>query len=189
MEKEIFRGNILDIGFKNYGVVYNIYKEYNDDDNIEYVSGKEEKESIKENFYDSCIILFSFSSIWLKMNKKNFIKDIYRYLTKDGLLYIWDIDKGYGKIFKSCIKISIPGRRLREIKVRDLNILKNNTKENTLKLLKNNFEILDLKASNGIYYIKAKKKILKNKFPKDQIKKDEDKIESQLDRMLEKKSS
>lgn len=160
MEKEIFRGNVLDIGLENYGIVYNIYKEYNDKVNVEYVNGKEEQEKIKENFYDSCIMLFSFSSLWFKKDKKKFIRDIYRYLAKDGLLYIWDIDKGYRKIFNSVIKILAPGRKLKKIKIKDLNIFKDSSRENSVKLLEEYFEILDLKASDGIYYIKAKKKSL-----------------------------
>lgn len=169
MEKEVFRGNVLDIGLENYGIVYNIYKQYNDNVNVEYISGKEEQENIKEEFYDSCILLFSFSSIWLKTNKKKFIKDIYRYLSKDGLLYIWDIDKGYRKVFNSIVKILVPERKLKEIKLRDLNVFKDNSKENTIKLLEDYFDILDLKTSDGIYYIKARKKLLKQKIKKDKI--------------------
>ena len=31
LEKEIFKGNILDIGFSNHGIIYNISKQYIDD--------------------------------------------------------------------------------------------------------------------------------------------------------------
>lgn len=47
MENEIFRGNLLDVGTDNYGIIYNIYKQYNEDSNLEYINGAEEKESIK----------------------------------------------------------------------------------------------------------------------------------------------
>ncbi|MBC2580101.1 class I SAM-dependent methyltransferase [Clostridium sp. DJ247] len=170
MEKEIFRGNILDIGLENYGVIYSIYKQYNEDVNIEYINGRQEEDNIKENFYDNCILLFSFSSIWFALNKKNFIKDIYKYLAKDGLLYIWDIDKGYGKIFDARIKIVVPGNNLKEIKVRDLNILKNNSKEKTMNLLQNYFEVLDVKSSDGMFYIKAKKKLAEKAITKEKKK-------------------
>lgn len=59
MEKEIFKGNLLDIGMDNQGIIYNIYKEFNDNVNVEYVSGKEEGKNIKEDYYDNCILLFS----------------------------------------------------------------------------------------------------------------------------------
>lgn len=173
LEKEVFRGNILDIGLDNYGVVYNIYKQYHDNINVEYISGKEEKESLKEEFYDSCILFFSFSSIWLRINRRKFIKDIYRYLNKDGLLYIWDIDKGYTKIFNATVKIVIPEGKVRQIKIRDLNILKDTSKVNTIKMLEEYFNIIDIKSSDGIYYIKARKKALEKKSVSDKIREKE----------------
>lgn len=173
LEKEVFRGNVLDVGLDNYGIVYNIYKQYYDDVNVEYISGKEEKGSLKEGFYDSCILFFSFSSIWFRINRRKFIKDIYRYLNKDGLLYIWDIDKGYTKIFNATVKIVIPERKLRQIKLRDLNILKDTSKVNTIKMLKKCFDIIDVKSSDGIYYIKAKKKALEKKNVSDKIREKE----------------
>ncbi|HBC97446.1 MAG TPA: hypothetical protein DC034_11715 [Clostridium sp.] len=158
MENEIFKGSLLDIGLSNQGIVYNIYKQFNDDINVEYINGKDEQENIRENYYDNCIMLFSFDRMCFNFKKKNFIMDIHRYLNKNGLLHIWDIDKGYNKIFYGDIKIAIPGGKLKKIKIRDFNILKNSSKENTLKLLDGYFEILDSRNSDGIYYIKARKK-------------------------------
>ncbi len=158
MESEMFKGNVLDISMDNNGVVYNIYKQHNHDINIDYISGKEEEINIKSNFYDICILFFSFSSIWFKINKKSFIKDIYKYLNEDGMIYIWDIDKGYKKMFNGVIKILVTEKKVREIKVKDLNIFKDNSKENAASLLQNFFDIEDIKSSNGIYCIKAKKK-------------------------------
>lgn len=158
MENQIFRGNLLDVGLHNEGIIYNIYKEFNDNINVEYINGKEEEENIKEDYYDNCILLFSFNKLWLNFKKKNFIKDIYKYLREDGLLYIWDVDKGYNKIFNGHVKILIPGGKIKKIKIRDFNILKNNSKENTVKLLDKYFKILDLKNSDGLYYIKAQRK-------------------------------
>ncbi|MFL0196333.1 class I SAM-dependent methyltransferase [Clostridium sp. WILCCON 0269] len=158
MENQIFRGNLLDVGLENQGIVYNIYKEFNDDVNIEYINGKEEEKNIKENYYHNCILLFSLNKLWFNFKKKNFIEDIYRYLKEDGLLHIWDIDKGYSKIFNGYVKILVPGGEIKKIRIMDFNILKNNSKQNTLKLLDKYFKILDLKNSDGLYYIKAQKK-------------------------------
>ncbi|WP_333859888.1 class I SAM-dependent methyltransferase [Clostridium sp.] len=158
MENQIFRGNLLDVGLHNEGIIYNVYKEFNDNINVEYINGKEEEENIKEDYYDNCILLFSFNKLWLNFKKKNFIKDIYKYLKEEGLLYIWDVDKGYNKIFNGYVKILIPGGKIKKIKIRDFNILKNNSKENTVKILDKYFKVLDLKNSDGLYYIKAQKK-------------------------------
>ncbi|NMM62773.1 class I SAM-dependent methyltransferase [Clostridium sp. P21] len=158
MKNEIFKGNVLDIGFENSGIIYNICKEENEEINIDYVTGKEEETNIRDNFYDICILFFSFSSIWFKMNKKSFIKDIYNYLNKEGILYVWDIDKGYKKIFNGNINVTTPGDKVKKIKIRDLNIFKDNSKDNTVKILENYFNVIEGTVSDGVYYIKAKKK-------------------------------
>jgi SAM-dependent methyltransferase len=174
MENQIFKGNVLDIGFNNSGIIYNIYKEQNENVNIEYITGKEEKIDIKDNFYDVCILFFSFSSICFKMNKKSFIKNIYDYLNKEGILYVWDIDKGYKNVFNGVIKVLAPGNVMKQIKIRDLNIFKDNSKGNTVRILENYFDIIEGNSSENIYYIKAKKKDKIN-IPKEKKEEEENK--------------
>ncbi|EKO1912481.1 class I SAM-dependent methyltransferase [Clostridium botulinum] len=162
MENEIFRGNLLDVGTDNYGIIYNIYKQYNEDSNLEYISGAEEKENIKEGYYDNCILLFSFSNIFFKKNRMSLIRDIYRYLKEGGNVYIWDIDKKLKETFNGKIKILLPGEKVKNISIKDLNLLKDSSIDTTIKLLDPYFEIKDLKSSDGVYYIKGKKKINTN---------------------------
>lgn len=157
MQHEIFKGNVLDIGTDNYGVIYNLYKQYNDETSVEYVHGKEESKDIKKGNYDNCVMLFSLNNIWFKFNKRNFIKDISEYLKQDGILHIWDINKGYFKYFNAKIKILLPGRKIKEIDIRDLNFFKDISKESTINIIKEYFEVIDLRASDNIYYIRAKK--------------------------------
>ncbi|EPY2271575.1 class I SAM-dependent methyltransferase [Clostridium sporogenes] len=162
MENEIFRGNLLDVGTDNYGIIYNIYKQYNEDSNLEYINGAEEKENIKEGYYDNCILLFSFSNIFFKKNRMSLIRDIYRYLKEGGNVYIWDIDKKIKETFNGKIKILLPGEKVKNISIKDLNLLKDSSIDTTIKLLDPYFEIKDLKSSDGVYYIKGKKKINTN---------------------------
>lgn len=162
MENEIFRGNLLDVGTDNYGIIYNIYKQYNEDSNLEYINGAEEKENIKEGYYDNCILLFSFSNIFFKKNRMSLIRDIYRYLKEGGNVYIWDIDKKLKETFNGKIKILLPGEKVKNISIKDLNLLKDSSIDTTIKLLDSYFEIKDLKSSDGVYYIKGKKKINTN---------------------------
>ncbi|MCM8711334.1 class I SAM-dependent methyltransferase [Clostridium sp. SYSU_GA19001] len=157
MQQEVFTGNVLDIGTDNYGVIYSLYKQYNDGAVIEYVHGREERELIEKGSYDSCILLFSLNNLWFKYNKRKFIKDISEYLKENGVLYIWDIDKGYYKFFKGKVKILLPDKKIKEINLLDMNIFKDTSKDATLKMLKEFFEIIDLKYSDNIYYIKARK--------------------------------
>lgn len=159
MQQEVFTGNVLDIGMDNYGIVYNLYKKYNDEASIEYIHGKEEKNFIEKNSYDSCIMLFSLSQIWF--NKNNFIKDVSEYLKENGTLYIWDINKGYSKIFNAKIKVLVSDKIIKEINISDFNIFKDNSKETVIKVLEKYFKIIDLKSSDNIYYIRCQKKINK----------------------------
>lgn len=159
LEKEIFKGNILDIGFSNHGIMYNIYKQYIDDDSsVEYIEGKEEKIRIKAGAYDICALFLTLSDIKFTRNRIKLIQDIYKYLKNDGLLYIWDIDKGFLKTFSSRIKIVLPDKSTKQIYSSDLNIFKNSSKENTMKILEPYFEILTLKNSDNIYYMICKKR-------------------------------
>ena len=159
LEKEIFKGNVLDIGFSNHGIIYNIYKQYIDDSSsVDYVEGKDEKAGIEEGVYDLCALFFTLSDIKFSQNKKKLIQDIYKYLKVGGLLYIWDVDKGFAKIFNSKIKIVLPDQNTKHINLMDLNIFKNSSKDNTIKILKPYFEIVTLKNSDNIYYMICKKR-------------------------------
>jgi len=104
------------------------------------------------------VLLFSLRNINLKMYKKKLIKDIYKFLKEDGNIYIWDIDKGMNSVFNGRIRILLPNRKISEIIIKDYNIFKNSSKESTVKILKDYFEIVDIKSSNNVYYIKGKKK-------------------------------
>lgn len=158
LEKEIFKGNLLDIGFSNHGIIYNIYKQYNDDSSIEYLEGKEEKIRIEGGQYDVCAMFLALSDMKFTLSKKKLIKDIYKFLKDDGLLYIWDIDKGFVKAFNSTIKVVLPDKSTKQVFLRDFNIFKNSSKENTMKIIQPYFEILTLKNSDNIYYMICKKR-------------------------------
>lgn len=161
LEHEFFLGNVLDIGFENFGIIYNLYKQQNDEIAIEYIEGKRESSLIEKGAYDSCILFFSLRHFWLPAQLKKFLKEISEYLKDGGNIYLWDIDKGYKQTFQSTIKVALPDKTVKEIEIKDYNILKNCGKEKVLALLKEYFDILDVKASDRIYYIKAQKKMVK----------------------------
>lgn len=162
MENEIFRGNLLDIGMKNNGIVYNIYKEFNHSINLEYIRGKNQEKNIIEGYYDLCILLFSFSTIWSKIKKMDILKNIHKYLNANGMLYIWDIDKKIGKIFNGDIKILIPGKKLKTIKIRNFNPIEDNSKESTVDMVSKYFELKEYNYTDDVYHIKAQNKCESN---------------------------
>lgn len=158
LSQEMFNGNVLDIGVNNNGIIYNVYKHFNKDIEVEYINGKEEEENIEKGYYDSCVLFFTLSSVLFKINKRSLLKNINEYLKEGGCVYIWDIDKGYNRIFMDRIKILLPEEKVKEINIKDINMFKDNSKETILKLLGEYFNVTDLKEKEGLYYIKAQKK-------------------------------
>lgn len=155
---ENFSGNVLDIGFYNYGIIYKIYKCGNEDFEIEYINGKKEEDSIKENYYDICILFLSLSSIILNVNKKTFIEDVIKYLKEDGYIYIWDIDKKRGEILNENIKILEPNEKVKEFCIKDYNVFKDNSETFVIDIISEYFDIMYAKRLNKGFCIKAHKK-------------------------------
>lgn len=158
LEEKVLDGNVLDIGFNNYGIVYNIYKYNNQDIQVEYIREENKINSIEKGIYDSCVLFLSFSGIMFKAKRKSLLEEIYTCLKEDGVLHIWDINKGHGRVFFKKIKVILPDKKSKEISVNDMNIFKDTSKEDTVKLLNQYFNIIDCESLDQIYYIKAQKK-------------------------------
>lgn len=158
LEKEAFLGNVLDIGTENHGIVYDLCKGIDDNITIDYISGEEDKGKIEKDFFDSCVIFFSLFDIKSAYRKNNLIKDICTFLKKDGILYLWDVDKPRFKSIYIKLKVVVPNKGFRQVKINARNPLVDASCKTTCKLLKQYFNIIDLKQSDNIYYIKAQKK-------------------------------
>lgn len=158
LENENLHGNVLDVGFYNYGITYSLFKNGYDEISVDYLEGKGEKQKIEVDFYDCCIAFFAFSNIWLKHNRKKILFDLVKHIKREGIIYIWDLDKPYGKIFNNKLKVILPGGEIKIIKLRELNIIKDTSFETTKKIVEEYFEIIDCTHSDNIYCIKAFKK-------------------------------
>jgi hypothetical protein len=160
IDKQMLIGNILDISVckKTEGLIYNLLKFYDKNIEVDVVNGKVEKKYIEENLYENCILFFSLRGILLKSSKRMLFRDIYKLLKEDGIVHIWDIDKGYNKKFNGTIKLIYPDKKIKTIRIIDRNIIKDCSKENTIKLMSKYFDIIDFKCENEIYFIKGKKK-------------------------------
>lgn len=158
MEKENFKGNVLDIGMDNYGIIYSIYKHNNQCSNVDYIDGKDKSNGIKNNFYDSCMLFLTISDIFFNYNRKSIIKKVYNYLKEDGFIYIWDINKAYGKTFFGTISVMLPNGKNKDIKLRRLNIFQDTSIKQIFKLLGEYFNIIEYKVFDEIYFIKGQKK-------------------------------
>lgn len=154
------KGNVLDIGLEGCGIMYNIYKLNikNSHFDVDYGEGKKDISKINKNYYDYCLCFFSLRYL-LTLNEKNdLINFIWDSLRKDGFIYIWEMNKGFGKYFNGIIRVMLPDRSIKRVKLIDLNIFKDTSKEAAIKLLSDKFDIIDINQWDGIYFIKAKKK-------------------------------
>ncbi|MBE6064106.1 class I SAM-dependent methyltransferase [Clostridium cochlearium] len=156
IDKGIFNGELLDIGFNNNGILYNGYKYFNKEVDIDYINGREEKDLIEKNFYDNCTLMFVLNNIQFKSSKEKLFKEIKEYIKKDGYIYIWDIDKGFKKCFNNKIVINLPNNIQKDLYVKNFNILRDNSQETTIKIIEKYYDVQDIKNEFGIYFIKAK---------------------------------
>ncbi|ARC85124.1 hypothetical protein U732_3870 [Clostridium argentinense CDC 2741] len=157
LENNILYGNLLDIGHDNYGVIYNLFKHYDEECDIQYFE-KRARRDIEKQSYDSCILFFSLNSIFKNIEKRRLIDEVGDYLKNDGILYIWDIDKKFLKTYENNIKVYMPDKSLKEFQIKDYNILKDNSKEKILDLVDKRFEVMNFKSNNGVYNIICRKR-------------------------------
>lgn len=161
LQGNFLKGNVLDIGGENYGIIYNLFKNSNEGEkevSIDYVEGVEEKEAIEKNYYDNVVMFFYISSIWRENTKKKIIEDIYSFLKDKGELHIWDIDKKHKKIVNDKIKVILPENKIKEFSVKDFNLMHKSSLENVKSLIDTYFNIIEIKQYNDLYYIRATKK-------------------------------
>ncbi|MEG0773347.1 class I SAM-dependent methyltransferase [Clostridium sp.] len=158
LEKEIFRGNVLDVGLDNSGIIYNVYKYYDEDLDVDYLEGKEDNEILKSEYYDACVLFFSLHNIFNLNKKKKLLKNINQCLRENGYMYIWDVDKKPLKSLKTNVKVSLPDKSLKNLKINCSNPFTNNSKEKIMNILKDSFEVLDAKHSDDIFSIVCKKR-------------------------------
>ncbi|EQB86527.1 hypothetical protein M918_13620 [Clostridium sp. BL8] len=90
--------------------------------------------------------------------KKKLFEHISDCLRNNGYVYIWDIDKKPLQTFRGNIKVSLPDKTLKDFKINCLNPFTNNSKEKIINVLKEFFEVLDIKHSDNIFSIVCKKR-------------------------------
>lgn len=156
LEDVVFEGDILDVGEKNLGIIYNISKEAEEELSLDYVSS-DTKIELKSRKYDACTFFFDLNKIWTSMEKERLIKEISSYIREDGEIFIWDIKKERGKVFNNKIKVILPNRKVKEFTFKNLNILLSSNLEELKKILEKYFEIEETKAWEDVFFIKGKK--------------------------------
>lgn len=156
LENIIFQGDILDVGEKNLGIIYNISKEAKDEISLDYVSS-DSKVELKDRKYDACTFFFELNKIWTSLEKERLIREISSYIKESGEIFIWDINKERGKIFNNKIKVILQNEKVKEFTFKNLNILLNSNIEEIKKILEKYFEIEETKAWEDVFFIRGKK--------------------------------
>lgn len=149
------KGNTLDVGIDNYGVIYNILKQTEDEISVDYYMEDFDREY--KNQYDNGILFFSLSQI----NKKNLdevVKNLWDNVRFGGSLYLWDREKNKKETVNDNIKVIMPNREEKEINFIDNSISSEFTVENTKKILEKYFEIQETKVCDKIIFMKAIKR-------------------------------
>lgn len=150
------QGDILDVGEKNFGVIYNISKEVEEELSLDYVNS-ETKVELKSREYDACTFFFDLNKIWTSLEKEKLIREISSYIKEDGEIFIWDIIKERGKVFNNKIRVILPRGKIKEFNFKNLNVLLSSNTEEIKKILEKYFEIEETKAWEDIFFIRGKK--------------------------------
>ncbi|MEG1255650.1 hypothetical protein [Clostridium sp.] len=158
LEKEVFRGNVLDITYENEGIIYNTNKYYDNFIDVDYLESALAKEGQLEEHYDSCILFFSLNKVKSNKEREHLFNKIYKSMRKNGYIYIWDIEKRPLQVSNINIRVSLPDKTLRNLKVNLYNVLSDNTPEKIINNLKDDFDIVEIITSNGIFKIVGRKK-------------------------------
>ena len=156
LENIILQGDILDVGERNLGIIYNISKEAQDELSLDYVSS-DTKIELKDRKYDACTFFFDLNKIWTSIEKERLIREVSSYIKEFGEIYIWDINKERGRVFNNKIKVILPNGKIKEFTFKNLNILLSSNIEEIKKILEKYFEIEETKAWEDVFFIRGKK--------------------------------
>lgn len=158
LEKEVFRGNVLDISYENDGIIYNTNKYYDNFIDVDYIESALVNENQLKEHYDSCILFFSLNKIKSYKERERLFNKIFKLIRKNGYIYIWDLDKKPLQVSNINIKVSLPDKTLRNLKVNLYNVLIDNTQEKVINILKADFDIIETITSDGAFKIIGRKK-------------------------------
>lgn len=157
LEREVFRGNVLDITCNNQGIIYSANKYYDDYIEIDYLEN-DITDCNLQSHYDSCIIFFSLRRYTSKNSRRKLLKRVHEMISKDGYIYIWDIRKELFKVWVNNIKVVLPDKTIAKLQINDLNIFEEITPEKIAESVKEYFDIVENINSKDYFKIVAKRK-------------------------------
>jgi hypothetical protein len=151
------KGDIIDIGVKNYGIIYKMCKESFDEVALEYVMG-EEKNFIEREFYDTAILFFTLNSLSNSLKRRKLIKEAYKYVREDGEILLWDANKFIGKAVDLEVDVLFNNCEFETVNIRNTNPLVKLDLSNVKKIISPYFDLVEEKEGKNIFFIRARRK-------------------------------
>lgn len=151
------KGDIIDIGVKNYGIIYKMCKESFDEVALEYVMG-EEKNFIEREFYDTAILFFTLNSLSNSLKRRKLIKEAYKYVREDGEILLWDANKFIGKAVDLEVDVLFNNCEFETVNIRNTNPLVKLELSNVKKIISPYFDLVEEKEGKNIFFIRARRK-------------------------------
>ncbi|MBE6061971.1 MAG: hypothetical protein E7207_00080 [Clostridium butyricum] len=168
MEEVELKGDVLDVGEKNLGVIYNLSKDIEAELSLDYVDNDNRVE-LQNRKYDACTFFFELNHFWTNIEKEKLIKDVSGYIKEDGEILIWDINKERGKVFNNKIKVILPKNNIKEFAFKNMNLFSCSNIEEVKKILEKYFKIEETRTWEDIFFIKGRK--LSTKVKEEEISK------------------
>lgn len=151
------KGDIIDIGVKNYGIIYKMCKETFDEVALDYIVG-EEKRLIEREHYDTAILFFTLSLLSNSMKRKKLINEAWNYIKEDGELLLWDAKKSFGKPINLEVDVLFDNCEFETVSIKNLNPVIKLELSNVKKIMAPYFDIVEEKEGRSIFFIRARRK-------------------------------
>ena len=132
-----FKGNTLDVGINNYGIIYNILKQTESEISVDYYV--ENFNGEYRNQYDNGVLFFSLSQLH-KNEVEDVVKNIWSNVRFGGNLYIWDREKQKKETVNDKVKVLMTGNKEKEFEFIDNSISNEFTVDSSKKILEKYFE-------------------------------------------------
>lgn len=168
MEDVNLKGDILDVGENNLGVIYNLSKEIEEELSLDYVDNQRKVE-LQNRKYDACTFFFELNKLWTNTEREKIIRDVCSYIKEDGEILIWDIYKERGRVFNNKIKVILPRESVKEFTFKNMNPFSSSNSDEIKKILEKYFKIEETKSWEDIFFIRGRK--LNNKVKEEEISK------------------
>ena len=148
------KGDVIDVGVKNYGIIYKLCKQYEDEVALEYLMD-EEKMLIEREYYDTAVLFFTLSPLRNAGKRRKLIKEIYQYIRECGEIIIWDINKAIGMAVDLQVEVLMKEKDSQTVNIRSMSPLKTLSLKQVKEIINPFFEVTEEKQGKTIFYLRA----------------------------------